>query len=145
MKFFCNTKHTKMFLKIKMLTCCLNIDHMTMQPTLKREHDPIQTHLQLIPKWKYIDKNLNKLFIWHYKFLINILILFFKKKYGYLQMCVDYHGLNWFTIKNWYPLPLMSRLDQLNHVKIFTQVYLRGAYSKKWWMKKNFVNKLWPF
>ncbi len=31
-----------------MLTCCLNIDHTSVQSTLKREHDPIQTHLQLI-------------------------------------------------------------------------------------------------
>ncbi len=46
-------------------------------------------------------------------------------------MYVDHHGLNWFTIKTWYLLPLISRLlDQLNHVKVFTKVDLRGAYNQ---------------
>jgi hypothetical protein len=108
MKLLCNTKHTKMFLKIKMLTCCLNIDHMTMQSTWKREHDPFKpiynlSQNDLVALWKYIDKNLKKLFIWHYKFLTNIMILFFNKKDGFLQMCVDYRGLNWFTIKKLVP------------------------------------------
>jgi hypothetical protein len=45
-------------------------------------------------------------------------------------MCVDYHGLNWLTIKNRYPLPLISRLlDQLNHAKMYTKIDLCGAYN----------------
>src|SRR5438876_12418040 len=35
-------------------------------------------------------------------------ILFVKKPDGSLCLCVDYHGLNRITIKNRYPLPLLS-------------------------------------
>jgi hypothetical protein len=45
-------------------------------------------------------------------------------------MCVEYHGLNWFTIKNRYPLPLISRLlDQPNHAKVYIKIDLHGAYN----------------
>ena len=37
-------------------------------------------------------------------------ILFAKKKDGSLRLCVDYRGLNSVTIKNRYPLPLISEL-----------------------------------
>ncbi len=44
--------------------------------------------------------------------------------------CVDYCGLNRLTIKNWYPLPLISELlDQLNHTKMYTKIDLCGAYN----------------
>ena len=45
-------------------------------------------------------------------------------------MCVDYHGLNKATVKNRYPLPLLSGLlDQLGKAKIFTKIDLQGAYN----------------
>lgn len=45
-------------------------------------------------------------------------------------MCVDYRGLNKITIKNRYPLPLISGLlDQLNQAKIYTKIDLRRAYN----------------
>jgi hypothetical protein len=45
-------------------------------------------------------------------------------------MCVDYHGLHKVTIKNRYPLPLISGLlDQLGQAKIYTKLDLRGAYN----------------
>jgi hypothetical protein len=59
---------------------------------------------------EYFNENLEKGFIRHSKFPIGALILFVKKKDGFLQMCVNYHGLNQFTIKKQYPLPLISRL-----------------------------------
>jgi len=41
-----------------------------------------------------------------------------------------YHGLNWLTIKNWYLLPVISRLlDQLSHAKVYTKIDLRGTYN----------------
>jgi hypothetical protein len=44
--------------------------------------------------------------------------------------CVNYHGLNQLTIKNQYPLPLISKLlDQLNQAKVYTKIDLCGAYS----------------
>ena len=48
-------------------------------------------------------------------------ILFALKKDGGLQLCVDYRGLNKITIKNCYPLPLVSEImDQLVGANIFT-------------------------
>jgi hypothetical protein len=45
-------------------------------------------------------------------------------------MCVDYHGFNRLTIKNQYPLPLISGiLDQLSHAKVYTKIDLRGTYN----------------
>ncbi len=56
----------------------------------------------------------------------NAPILFVKNKDGSLWM----RGLNWFTIKNRYPLPLISRLlDQLIHAKVYTKINLCGAYN----------------
>jgi hypothetical protein len=59
---------------------------------------------------EYINENFKKRFIRHSKSPTGALILFFKRMDGSLQMCVDYCGLNQFSIKNWYPLPLISRL-----------------------------------
>ena len=33
-------------------------------------------------------------------------VLFVKKKYGSLRLCIDYHPLNKVTIRNQYPLPI---------------------------------------
>jgi hypothetical protein len=68
---------------------------------------------------KYIDENPYKYIIWYSKSPIGALILFVKKNDGTLCMCVDYCGLNKLTMKNWYPLSLMSNLlDQLRNAKI---------------------------
>ena len=73
----------------------------------------------------YIDENLAKGFIRHSKSLAGAPILFVKKKDGSLQMCVDYWGLNKVTIKNRYPLLLISRLlNQLGQAKIYTKIDL---------------------
>jgi hypothetical protein len=62
----------------------------------------------------YIEENLAKNFIQHSKFPASAPILFVKKKDRSLRMCIDYCGLNKITVKNCYPLPLISRLlDQL--------------------------------
>jgi hypothetical protein len=64
------------------------------------------------------------------KSLTSAPMLFVKKKDGTLQMRVDYHGLNGLTIKNQYPLPLISRLlDQFIHAKVYTMINLHGAYN----------------
>jgi hypothetical protein len=42
-------------------------------------------------------------------------ILLFKKKDGEWRMCVDYHLLNTYTIKNRYPMPLFDEItDELS-------------------------------
>lgn len=54
---------------------------------------------------------------------------FVKKKDGSLRPCIDYSPLNDITIKNRYPLPLMSSaFDQLQQAKIFSKLDLRNAY-----------------
>lgn len=54
---------------------------------------------------------------------------FVKKKDGSLRPCIDYRGLNDITIKNRYPLPLMSSaFELLQGARIFTKLDLRNAY-----------------
>ena len=75
---------------------------------------------------EYIDENLVKGFIRHSQSSAGASILFVKKKDGSLQMCVDYWGLNKVTIKNQYPLPLISGLlNQLGQAKIYIKIDLR--------------------
>jgi len=78
---------------------------------------------KLVALREYINEHLEKGFIQHAKSSTSAPIFFVKKKDGSLRICVDYHGLNQFTIKNQYPLPLISRLlDELNHAKVYTNV-----------------------
>jgi len=56
-------------------------------------------------------------------------ILFVPKPDGTLQLCVDYRGLNKITIKNKYPLPLMSELrSRLGKATILTKLDLKNGY-----------------
>jgi len=56
-------------------------------------------------------------------------ILLVPKPDGPLQLCVDYRGLNKITIKNMYPLALMSELrSRLGKATIFTKWYLKNGY-----------------
>ena len=58
-------------------------------------------------------------------------ILFVPKKSGKLRLCINYHGLNAITIKNRYPLPLISELlDRLNGSVVFSKIDLRNAYHQ---------------
>lgn len=55
---------------------------------------------------------------------------FVSKKDGGLRPCIDYRGLNKITVKNKYPLPLMSSaFDRLRGAKIFSKLDLRNAYN----------------
>ena len=62
----------------------------------------------------YIKIHLKTGFIWSFKSFTSAPILFDKNPDDSLRLCVDYWGLNNFTIKNRYPLPLIGEsLDQL--------------------------------
>ena len=57
-------------------------------------------------------------------------IFFKEKKEGSLRPVEDYRNLNAFTIKNHYPLPLISELiDQLAGAKIFTKLDVRWGFN----------------
>jgi hypothetical protein len=48
-----------------------------------------------------------------------------------MRLCVDYRGLNKVTIKNRYPIPLISKiLDRLSKAKLFTKLDLCDAYYR---------------
>jgi len=48
-----------------------------------------------------------------------------------IRLCVDFRGLNTVTIKNRYPLLLISKiLDRLSYTKRFTKLDLRDTYYR---------------
>ena len=71
----------------------------------------------------YIETHLKTRFIWPFKSSAAAPILFHKKPGSSFWLYVNYWGLNNLTIKNWYPLSLISKaLDQLSRAKKFTQL-----------------------
>jgi hypothetical protein len=58
-------------------------------------------------------------------------ILFVKKKDGSLRMCIDYRALNKITVRNSYPLPLISDLlDKLAGASVFSSLDLQSGYHQ---------------
>jgi hypothetical protein len=56
-------------------------------------------------------------------------VLFVKKKYGTLRLCIDFIQLNKVTVKNKYPLPRIDDLfDQLKDARIFSKIDLISGY-----------------
>ena len=57
--------------------------------------------------------------------------MFVKKPGGGLRFCVDYRGLNAVTIKNRYPIPLITEtLNRLWKAKIFTKLDIISAFNR---------------
>jgi hypothetical protein len=64
--------------------------------------------------------------------------VFFIKKDGSLHLLQDYWALNTLTIKNQYPLPLISELaKQLQGAKFFTKLNVRWGYNNVWMKEGN--------
>ncbi|GJW39286.1 putative reverse transcriptase domain-containing protein [Tanacetum coccineum] len=58
-------------------------------------------------------------------------VLFFKKKNGSFQMCIDYLELNKLTVKNRYLLPRIDDLfDQLQGSNVYSKIDLRSGYHQ---------------
>ena len=56
-------------------------------------------------------------------------MLFVKKKYGTLRLCIDYRQLNKLTVKNKYLLPIIDDLFyQLKGANIFSKIDLQSGY-----------------
>ena len=89
------------------------------KPPMGRMYSMSATELQEIRKW--IEENLSKGFIRASSSSCASPILFVKKKYGSLCLCVDYRALNDITIKDRYPLPRIEEtLNQIRGAKYFT-------------------------
>jgi len=57
-------------------------------------------------------------------------VFFIKKKDGSLQLVQDYRALNSMTVKNKYPLPLISKLiSQLRGAKYFTKLDVHWGFN----------------
>ena len=58
-------------------------------------------------------------------------VLFVKKKYGYLRMCIEYRQLNKVTVKNKYPIRIIDDLfDQLQDASHFSKIDLRSGHHQ---------------
>jgi hypothetical protein len=58
-------------------------------------------------------------------------VLFVKKKYRTLILCIDFRQLNKVIAKNKYPLPTIDDIfDQLKDEKIFSKIGLRSGYHQ---------------
>lgn len=80
---------------------------------------------------KQLDENLKQGFIRPSQSPFGSPVLFVKKKDGSMRLCVDYRALNKITVKNKYPLPLISDLlDQLQAAKVFSKIDLRSGYHQ---------------
>ncbi|KAF7762392.1 hypothetical protein Agabi119p4_8985 [Agaricus bisporus var. burnettii] len=79
---------------------------------------------------KFLNENLRKGYIRKSDSPMASPIFFVGKKDGKLRPCQDYKYLNDGTIKNVYPLPLISEiLDKLKTVRYFTKLDIRQGYN----------------
>lgn len=80
---------------------------------------------------RYLDENIANGRIRPSKSPAGAPILFVPKKDGSLRLCVDYRGLNKVSVKNRYPLPLISEiLDRLSGSKYFSKIDVQDAYYR---------------
>ena len=80
---------------------------------------------------QYIKTNLERGFIEESQSPAGFPILFVPKKDGEPRLCVDYRRLNDITVKDRYPLPLISEIfDKFSGAKIFTQLDVKEAYHQ---------------
>ena len=80
---------------------------------------------------EYLEENLQKGFIRESQSPAGYPILFVPKSDGSLRLCVDYRALNNITVKNSYPLPLISELqDRFQGAQWFTKFNILGAFNQ---------------
>ena len=82
---------------------------------------------------EFVKEQLRKGYIWLSKSLQTVLVFFVGRKDGKKKMVQDYRYLNEWTVKNNYPLPLISDvLENIGTKKIFTKMDLRWGYNNMW-------------
>ena len=104
-----------------------------MQPGTQPPAEPLygmsRNELQVLKK--YLEENLSKGFIPASSSPAAAPVLFVKKPGGGLWFCVNYRGLNAFTVKNKYPLPLIREtLDKLCKAVYFIKLDIVAAFNK---------------
>jgi len=78
----------------------------------------------------FLEENLRTGWIRPSKSPIAALVFFIKKKDGSLRLVQNYCTLNAVTVKNQYPLPLISELvSQLHGAKYFTKLDIRWGFN----------------
>lgn len=98
--------------------------HAKIYPLAKNEQEELD---------KFLNENLRKGYIWVSKLPMASPFFFVKKKDGRLRLVQDYCQLNKMTIKNQYPLPLISKLmDHLKGTKHFTKFDVCWEYNNVW-------------
>ena len=79
---------------------------------------------------KYIDHNLAKEYIRHFKFKTKQSIMFVSKKSREFKLCVDFKRVNAITQKNKYSLSLLANLkSKLEKTKWFIKLNLRDVFN----------------
>jgi Reverse transcriptase (RNA-dependent DNA polymerase) len=80
---------------------------------------------------KYLDDSLKKGFISPSTSQAASPVLFVKKPGGGLRFCVDYRALNAITVKDRYPLPLVTEiLTRLSKAKYFTKLDVIAVFNR---------------
>ena len=78
----------------------------------------------------FVDSQLKKGYIRPSKSPQTSPVMFVPKKDGKRRMVQDYRYVNKFTVKNSYPLPLISDLvDNMGTKRVFTKMDLRWGYN----------------
>ena len=89
------------------------------------------SELELKVLKEYIDRNLKKKWIRPSTSPFGSPVLFVKKPDGSLRLCVDYRALNRMTIKNRYPIPLISEImDRIKGATRFTRLDVLDAFNR---------------
>jgi hypothetical protein len=104
-----------------------------LQPGKEPPYGPIYplSPRELAALQEFLQDNLAKGFIRESKSPAGAPILFAPKKDGSLRLCVDYRGLNAITVKNRYPLPLITEImDRVQGAKYFSKIDLKDAYYR---------------
>ena len=86
---------------------------------------------ELLVLQKYLKKHLFKVFIYVSSFSAAFSVIFVKKLGGELYLCVNYHGLNNLTVKNYYSLFLIQEiLNLITSSVIFIKLNIITAFNK---------------
>ena len=89
---------------------------------------------------QYLNENFSKGFIQVSCLQVATPVLFVKKPEGGLCFCVNYKGLNAITVKNCYPLSLISEIfNYLSCAKIFMKLNIISAFNRLWIKKEDEV------